>query len=315
MKNKLLIFLFCLVNAAAIAQVDNNDKLEIKQVNNAVKQAIKLKNVKHIDSLIALRNAEKSANCGYWQSGKAHALTEIHRKELKHYDKNDPVKSAKVKEILDTYEKAINECSDCALINKYLRFKFLDNVDECNDLYISDLTEMKKLGYKKMNNGFGLGLNYFKGIDSWIGGEFSLLQGYQPSFTVKEKDVSTGKKIKIIKDPANSFTVFSFAYNYNWQKKIHDFSFSLLSIKAPAVIDFTRIGFQKKDLYAKGNWFYRPELGTAIGPFSLNFAYNFMFSKAAREVSERGMFGIRYAPQVYKYKENKKNANRNYEED
>lgn len=125
MKNKLLLCFFLLTSITIFAQVGNSYKAEIKQINKAVEQAIKAKTISNFDSLIALRNTEKSSFCGYWQSGKAYALTKIHEKELRHYDKNDQEKSAKVKEILEAYEKALNECASCVVSNKYQRFKFL----------------------------------------------------------------------------------------------------------------------------------------------------------------------------------------------
>lgn len=209
-----------------------------------------------------------------------------------------------LKSILNDYNSAINLCKECAVEYQFKRYEFLEQLNYFSEtlsieaeyvtVYKSDSSEMKSMGYREDRVGLGLGLNAIHGDDNWIGGELSVVSLLEPLNRLKYNSIIDGttKRYWINKYPVEA-SWMTFGYNYSIAKEYNDFYFDLMNITSPVHFTFFKFGALQTDYSSKLLWYYRPEIGVGFGNVSIYYAYNAIFKKSMRDLSERHMFGLR----------------------
>lgn len=208
-------------------------------------------------------------------------------------------------EILNDYSTAIQMCIDCAVEYQYLRFTYLNELKnlaesvELNDIefssvYTSDYAMMKSLGYRDDRIGFGIGSSAIHGNDNWMGIEFSFVSAHEPMNRLKYRSAidSSVQRYWINIYPVNG-SWLTLGYNYGLASGSHDFNFDLMSITSPFHLNLFKFGALKTSYSDKLLAYYRPEIGLGFGCFSLFYAYNTVFKKSMRDLSEKHLIGIK----------------------
>lgn len=211
-----------------------------------------------------------------------------------------------LKQIISDYDTAIEMCKECSVEYQFKRFLFLQDVqnnqeeleisdfNEYNLRYKSDSVEMKSMGYRYDRAGYGVGLNGIRGNENWIGGEISVGTFLEPINRLKYTSQVDGK---IKRYWINRFPVeaswTTLGYNYSISNGYHDIYFDLMNLTSPIHVTIMKFGAMKTDYSSKLLWYYRPEIGFGFGNISFYYAYNAIFKKSMRDLSERHLIGIR----------------------
>jgi hypothetical protein len=140
--------------------------------------------------------------------------------------------------------------------------------------------DYQKTGHNPFNFYFGinLGLNYLKGKDNWLGGEFSF-------------DLTNQKNPFL---QPNHFSFFGTSYLYNVTNKSADVSLYLMQVRSIYLFQLNLIQFGLHSSSSHGSsWFYKPEIGLGFGPVSISYGYNLTFNKDVRPYTETHFISLK----------------------
>lgn len=200
--------------------------------------------------------------------------------------------------ILSDFDTAIQVCPRCSIYTKRDRYKVLADVAPRSVLTASYLPELKAAGYRPEKNGWSLSLNAWQGHHTWLGISLSPFAMMQSSYRLHYFDPKSQKQKRSALGTSSALNAFTFSYARNLQQAVHDVSFSLIQVNAPIVLNLSTFGFQVgKDTEGKQverGGYYRPEIGVGFENFSVAYAYNLMFKKAARPFSEKHLLQVRF---------------------
>jgi len=292
----LLLCCCCFWPALLKAQDTLTAAQQFALVKTARREAIKTHSLKGLEALIAsgkLTTPEARADA---YGAKGAAAGKMHRMYLKKKTETElPTESIFVG-ILNDFDAAIQACERCAIFHKRDRYKVLQDFAPKSPLTAIHLPELRAAGFRPEKNGVGLALNVWQGHHTWLGISFSPASRVQRPYHFRHI-TPKGTAGSLFVAPI-AMSAASFSYARNLHQPVHDVSFSLVQINAPIVLNITTFGFQVgKDAEGKRverGPYYRPEVGVGFGHFSVSYAYNLMFKKTARSISEKHLLQARY---------------------
>lgn len=287
-----------------------------KRQENAIDQITRIKDgdaeIKAIDELL-------KSNLITWPHWQAWLYTEraraTHSLYLNHggdtnWDADDKLRLNMTQQVLADYQKAIDLDEFCQPYIRTQRLDFLKEVGKKgNSLYIQDLNYLKQHGYKQDWDGMGLSVNYTRGKTDQLGIGISAISNYQPFYRLRNVDPTDSIRRVVDSNTPTGISAFTLGYNQNLTfARTHEFTFSVLQVTAPLLIDITKLGFTSSPAYTSASWFYRPEIGFGWNWISLGYGYNFVFSKSDRKQSETHLFLIKLSYPIVKYNDDTSNA-------
>jgi len=269
-----------------------NDSVDIdtqmKLIEVAEKKCLQTKSIIPLDELKNSGKIADSTNYTEMMLTRAEVLVKISP------EVGDSLAPEVKKDILDSYEEAIEYCKRCELITRLRRYEYLKISDKKSQLYNEDLSILKTAGYKPDKEGFGLGLSYNRGKHNWIGGKFSLFALQTRIYEMTQLNPQTKERETVSKEWYTiSLDAVSLNYAYNIDNSAQEFYIDLLKMNTPFNISISQFGFQKLPGKPGVHWFYRPELGLGYGIISVAYSYNFIFDKEIRPLTETHLLTLR----------------------
>lgn len=300
MKTYVLSLLLCwtLLPAFSKAQDTLSNKQQFALIKTTRKLARRTHNLAHLQDLIAsgkltIPEAQASAYIA-----KAYVSGKIHEDYLEKKSDSDLNTEPIFTGILSDFDTALQICPRCSIFTKRDRYKVLADVAPRSAVTASYLPELKAAGYRPEKDGWGLSLNAWQGHHTWLGISLSPFASIQPSYRLHYFDPKSQKQERSVLGTSTALSAFTFSYARNLRQPVHDVSFSLIQVNAPLVLNLTTFGFQVgKDTEGKRverGGYYRPEVGVGFENFSVSYAYNLMFKKAARQFSEKHLLQVHY---------------------
>ncbi|HWY33150.1 MAG TPA: hypothetical protein VNX68_00805, partial [Nitrosopumilaceae archaeon] len=214
----------------------------------------------------------------------------------------DTMENFYIKSVLRDYKISIDTCVFCEPLHRLGRKEFLESSAVNDSMFLDDRSYLKKHGFKEEREGLVVGINYFKGKSDWAGIEVAGSGILMPRYVLRNIDPVDGKKKKVDDQPipfaGNAFTL---GFNQNLNQRAHEFTFSLLQITSPFIINIAKFGLIQSPLTPKGSWFYRPEVGIGWGWISAGYSYNFVFSKSDRNQFEKHLFIVKLNYPIINY--------------
>ncbi len=281
---KLILTLFGLLLIVSLfGQSVIDEEKHLKNINKKLQKSNDIQLIKDLESKGIVTSCQGRA---FLQSKYA----DYYKVKLRKVNINkDSVLYQQLKDsVLTNYQKAIDMCASCSNTLRVTRLEFIGKMKD-KSIYRQEEKELKKLGYKPMREGMALGGSVQFGKKTWIGLNFSLLKGYQPSFKMdgyKEQN----KQIDFI-----GLEVLKSINQNAW-----DINFSLLKVAMPVHVDITKFGYQKFSDEKSSSWYYRPEIGYSWRIFSFGYSYSLYFNKVSTQ-PERHLFFLRASYPLVKY--------------
>lgn len=230
---------------------------------------------KDIDRLIIERNPYYLAESyGLYERKKITDTTEYIRQLNRVFVYTD---SIKLKGDCDT--KISLNYTKYVLLKKSISYYDAFGDEDLKDLYENELSKIHIRWKIPQRDGYGLGIEYQKGKDHWLGFSLTLGTFYSPVLNYSDscnggiynfKPYNHGKTFSV--------NAISLAYSRSFESGINEISFSFFEFNAPVSIMPARFGFQFQEGVSHPRYYYRPVLGFGIGPFSISYAYNFMLN-------------------------------------
>jgi len=324
-KQSAAIFLFIIVNATVTAQEDTTGYfVQHALVYDAFESVVDFEDLILFEQL--LNNPEITLDKVraeiYIGRAKKHwdlITEEYYEAEWEETDDFEniylPKRETEIQEIVADYDNAIALCPQCAVQYQFDRFMFLEelvgaeeDLKRIENTYLKDYelanASMTKMGYKEERYGVGIGLSAFIGDDFWLGGEASVANFVSPMNRLKYKNPQGEEEnywVSIYPTVAGWLTL---GYHYGLNSTAHDFNMSFAQITSPIHLEFTKFGFVKADYSSNLVWYYRPEIGFGFQNISFYYAYNAVFKKDMRNLSERHLFGVKVKFNAFRFKSN-----------
>lgn len=311
MKSILFLFLFFVTNAlfgqVVLTYEEQFDLIQKTYDKIETKEQLIL-----LDELIQSQKITDTKLFASIYQAKANKQFELCEEKL--YDSYDSELESELMSILANYDKAVELCAACAVEYQYERYEFLEsilsNVDSLTEVsetflpaYKKDFVALRKMGMKLNRQGPGLGLNLNQGKEMWIGGELSVFTAIEPFVFLRYNQNGNKKKFWNNSLPVGGSFV-TVAYAYAFDKKFHDFNFSFNDLHSPLHVNVTKFGFLKTSYSPDLIWYYRPEIGVGFQNISIYYAYNAVFKKSMRGLSEKHLFGVKIKFVPIRFKNN-----------
>lgn len=181
--------------------------------------------------------------------------------------------------------------------------------DSIYTLYESGKPKDKTRWLFPQKDGVGLGITYHKGNENWIGLGFSMLNFYSPVKTFSDTCKGDIYKYKPYNHSLTfSMSLFTLSFNKSLNTNSNEVSFSLFDLNSPISLSPANFGAQFDSNSSKPLYYYRPSIGIGIGPISIGYSYNLMFSKKERFKAEKNLFTIKFNYPIISFKYRKKSS-------
>lgn len=276
---------------------DSAFSIQKGKVLEAIKLSAKSNSLSQVDELLNSNTITEGVLLARLYSHKANFL----QKAAVTKPKVSP-SQGEVDEIVKNYDIAI-EKSNCEgkwryEIGKIRGIEDLNCHNNCNGnsnndlelLYEANLKELKLRGYKEEEEGIGIGVHSFVGMENWIGADFSFSSYLQSNYKFETRCANR----KYYYSMLLSGDAFKFSYSHSLKSNTNDISFSLIDLNAPVVFIPARFGYQFGSDLPKSCFYYRPGIGFSIWLVSLSYSYNFVFTNEFRSAYEKHLFSISF---------------------